>query len=349
MELMEMLMEFKILNWNVAGAKYLEKTESSREEFRANLNAELKRLVQLHNPDVVTLQEVVQYEADHKDIIDPPDGYDYHAFPLIDTESLSIRAKWNKLEKMGNWPTGTYFAQGNGFLFKRNLPHQPVWALPRDGKHEPRIKRENYIEKVSLESGLYFGDRDTEPRAALVAHFVFNPKGKPLDIFVLNVHLTTLTMEREGVPEIDRRATKIRLSQLDIIFDGIVSRYNSWRRGGFRERGEHRDPAEWETFDRHEPVWILAGDFNSTPLSHEYKTIQDVNFMDVVLNKGAGTKAPGAGKEATLTLDYIFAGPAFVSLDPLIVSARIRGNHVEDIRVSDHFPMVANIPIWELS
>jgi len=203
------------------------------------------------------------------------------------------------------------------------------------------------VEKVALESGLYFGDRDTEPRAALVAHFVFSPGSKPLDIFVVNVHLTTLTMEREGVPKIDRGATEARLAQLDIIFDGIVSRYNSWRRGGFRERGKLRQPKDWESFDRCEPVWILAGDFNSTPESLEYKAVRQVNFLDVVPAKGAGTKAPGAGKQATLTLDYIFAGPAFLALDPLIVEAGITGNSVcQDIRVSDHLPMIATIPVW---
>jgi endonuclease/exonuclease/phosphatase family metal-dependent hydrolase len=137
------------------------------------------------------------------------------------------------------------------------------------------------------------------------------------------------------------------MAQLDIIFDGIISRYNSWKRGGFRERGEHRKAEKWETFDRHEPVWILAGDFNSTPASQEYKAIQDLNFMDVVPHKGAGTKAPGPGNPATLTLDYVFAGPAFIALDPLIMPSGIQDNHVvEDTRISDHLPMIANIPIW---
>jgi len=343
---MELLMEFKILNWNIAGAKYLEEEKSKREVFRRKLNHTLRRVIQQYQPHVVTLQEFVLYGADKNNIIEPPPGYVYRAFPLIDTDSLSIRAKWNKLERSGKWPKGTYFAQGNAFLFRKGLPHQPVWALPRSGRHKPKVKRSHYVEKVALESGLYFGDRDTEPRAALVAHFIFNVRGKPLDIFVLNVHLTTLTMEREGVPAIDRRATKIRLSQLDIIFDGIVSRYNCWKRGGFRERGQHRKPENWESFDRHEPVWVVAGDFNSTPESHEYRAIRDVNFVDVVPNKGAGTKAPGAGKPATLVLDYIFAGPAFISLNPRILAAEIGGNQVLDERVSDHFPMIATIPIY---
>lgn len=346
---MEKLMEFKILNWNIAGAKYLEEPERERNKFREELNNKLKECINRYKPDVVTLQEIVKYGEHRKDILDPIDGYNFHAFPLIDTESLSIRAKWNKLEKRGGWPKGTYFAQGNGFLFRKDLPHHPVWSLPKNSSYATKVPREHYIEKVSLESGLYFGDRDTEPRAALVAHFVYNPKEKPLDIFVINLHLTTLTKEREGIPEIDRKATKIRLSQLDVIFDGIISRYNSWRRWGFRERGEHRPPEEWESFDREEPVWILAGDFNATPTSHEYKMLQDLNFMDMIPNegKGTGTKASGIGKEATLTLDYVFAGPKFISLDPYFTEAGIRGNRVlSEVTVSDHFPMVATIPIW---
>jgi len=342
------LTKFTIMNWNVAGAKYLEDPELRREEFRLKINETLTRLVKTHEPDVITLQELVQFGPEKKNLINPPPGYKLHVFTLIDTERLSIRAKWDKVEHKGNWPKGTFFAQGNGFLFKEDLPHQPLWALPKAGAHRTNMLPPHYVEKVGLESGLYFGDRDTEPRAALVAHFVFNPRGiKPLDIFVVNVHLTTLTMEREGVPEIDRLATRVRLAQLDIIFDGIVSRYNRWKRGGFLQRGEHRKAEKWETFNRHEPVWIVTGDFNFTPTSVEYQTISNMNFMDVVPTKGAGTKSPGAGNRATLTLDYVFAGPAFVSLDPLILPAGITGNQVHDERVSDHFPMVAIIPVWD--
>jgi endonuclease/exonuclease/phosphatase family metal-dependent hydrolase len=348
---MEDLGKFKILNWNIAGAKYLEKGEYDRLKFREELNEELKTLIKREQPDVVTLQEIVRYVDKKTEILDTIDGYDFHAFPLIDTENLSIRAKWNKLEKSGGWPKGTYFAQGNGFLIKKDIHHQPVWDLPKKGRHHPRVLRNHYIEKVGLESGLYFGDRDTEPRAALVAHFVYNPRGKPLDIFVINLHLTTLTKEREGIPDIDKKATKIRLAQLDVIFDGIISRYNSWRRWGFREREEYRDPEDWENFDREEPVWIMAGDFNSTEQSHEYRMIQDLNFMDMIpaKGKGTGTKASGTGKEATLTLDYIFAGPKFVSLDSIYTEAGIQqyqNKVLSEVRVSDHFPMIATIPIY---
>ena len=73
--------------------------------------------------------------------------------------------------------------------------------------------------------------------------------------------------------------------------------------------------------------------------------VQDLNFMDMVPHKESGTKAPGPGNEATLTLDYVFAGPKFISLNPLLAEAMIQGNRVRDIRVSDHLPMNATIPI----
>jgi len=353
---MQQLMDFTILNWNVAGAKYLEAPQSQRGGIRANLNNELERLIKQRSPDIVTLQEIVQYGRSKKskqDFIDPISGYKYHAFPLIDTESLSVRGKWNKFEKSrknpGGWPKGTYFAQGNAFLFKRGLQHQPVWALPKNGTHKPIVRRANYVEKVHLDSGLYFGNRDTEPRAALVAHFVYNPakRRKPLDIFVINVHLTTLMIEREGVPEIDKRAMRIRLGQLGIIFDGIVSRYNLWRQQKYYERGKPKRWEKWEEKNRYDPVWILGGDFNFTVESLEYRSIADLNFIDVIGRKGGGTKAKGWGKPATLTLDYIFAGPKYIALDPLIELINTNQNHVHhDVKVSDHRPMTATIPIW---
>lgn len=346
-------MKFKVLNWNIAGAKFLEKKKDEREKYRTELNESLKDLIKAHKPDVLTLQEIVRYKepgSDIRDLIDPIDGYNYYSFPLIDTENLSIRAKWNKLVKYGEWNKETFFAQGNSILFKKELPHFPVWSLPKS-KNQKLERDGHFIEQVSLQSGLYFGDRDTEPRAALVAHFVYDVVSKdgnikPLDIFVVSIHLTTLTMEREGIPSVDAEASSIRLYQLNTIFNGIVSRYNSWRQQGYLERGKPRKPEEWETHDRYPPIWIVAGDFNFTPESVEYKTIQMMNFIDCVPIKGNGTKAKGTGLPATIVLDYIFAGPKFISLDPLITENAIRDNQVShNISVSDHYPMCATIPI----
>jgi endonuclease/exonuclease/phosphatase family metal-dependent hydrolase len=215
-------------------------------------------------------------------------------------------------------------------------------------------KDDHLIEQVNLDSGLYFGDRDTEPRAALIAHLIKNPKTndgkllKPLDIFVINVHLTTIMKEREGIPKKDKEATEIRLDQLKTIFDGIISRYNLWKASGFLNRGEERyfDNPEEKSIKRYQPIWIIAGDFNFTPESLEYEVIKRMNFVDVVPNKGSGTKSSGRGNKASLTLDYIFAGPNFISLDPFIIEKGIDDNEVDhQTKASDHYPIWATIPI----
>ncbi len=377
--------KIKILNWNIGGAKYLEDKKDERKKTKDKINKGLIRLIEDHDPHVITLQEIVKYgkkEIDNEgnkkisseDIVDIKNinkniekekQYCYHPFALIDTEKVSSRAKWEKVIKEDGWDKdekgveinkdNLYFAQGNSFLIRKDMAHFPVWDVSKSEDGKNRVYGDNHaIEKVHLDTGLYFGDRNTEPRAALVAHFILGPDGikrmKPLDIFIVNVHLTTLKTEREGIPEIDMEASRLRLAQLDIIFYGIVSRYNTWKQSGYLQRGERREPEDWETFERYQPLWILSGDFNFTPESTEYELIKKMNFMDLILsdNKGKGTKAKGVGNAATLTLDYIFAGPKFISFDPIITEPKLRGNMVIDnnaVRVSDHYPMVAEIPI----
>lgn len=208
---------------------------------------------------------------------------------------------------------------------------------------------------MHLDTGLYFGDRNTEPRAALVAHFIILPKKDkdkipwPMDVFVVNTHLTTVKMEREGIPQIDLEATQMRLAQLEIIFYGIVSRYNMWRQDEYRQRNEPYQPKESETTKRYNPLWILAGDFNFTPESIEYDKIKKMNFMNLIPeNKKSNTKAKGIGKDPTLTLDYIFGGPKFISLNPIITEPKLIDNVVinhKGVRASDHYPLFAKIPV----
>jgi endonuclease/exonuclease/phosphatase family metal-dependent hydrolase len=347
---------FVVCNWNIAGAKFLEKKADQRDEHRKQLHAALKALIENAGregspPDVLTLQEVVRFGASPEtaeDLLDRDEFKDYHiyVFPLVDSDRQSSRAKWEKVAEVGGWPPGTYFAQGNAMMIHKNAPHCAVFDLPAE-VHPAQFDGRHFIEQVNLESGLYFGDRDTEPRAALVAHFVLRTPhcARPLDVFVINLHLTTLTMEREGIPEIDTLASKVRLTQLDVIFTRIVSRYNLWRQRGYLQRGKKRPLKTGETDERFPPMWVLSGDFNFTPESVEYQTIMHMNFMDVVTDKGFGTKAKGIGEHATLTLDYIFAGPKFISLDPLITQVEIKHNAVMDNhRMSDHFPMFARLP-----
>jgi len=357
-------MRFTILNWNIGGAKFLEeKSRDQRQRTRRTLNDALKGLItsQGASPDVITLQEIVRYkepdDVEIQDLLGPIEGYRYLPFTLIDTNVVSSRAKWNKVLGGSDWHASTYFSQGNAFLVRKNSPVFPVWDLSSLRQPSPATDRDHFVEHVHLDSGLYFGDRNTEPRAALVLHLIYDPApkratGRPVDIFVVNLHLTTLMKEREGVPEIDTLASRTRLGQLDIVFNGIISRYNSWRQDGYPERGKERTPADAEDFRRHSPVWILAGDFNFTEESDEYMYIKKRNFIDTVPHArketqwGNGTKAKGVGNDPTLTLDYIFAGPKFVSLDPVIEAKGMNDNqiiHDHSYRASDHYPVYSRI------
>jgi hypothetical protein len=352
------MLEFKVLNWNVAGAKYFTiESDTDKDRFRADVNKHLQKLVDRHDPHVITLQEIVEYarpgELDTS-LIDPPAGYTFSPSILIDSRRHPYVAKWQNAARSGGWPYNTYFGQGLGVLWRDDLAgfrHFPVWSVPGptaqpDGK--------SHVEEVILMSGLYFGDRDTEPRAAAVSHFVISNDlrdshselPKALDVFVVNLHLTTLKGEREGIPQIDGEATVIRSHQVDIILNGIVSRYNKWRNRGYRSTGFTAEPNEGDDFKRYSPIWILCGDFNFTPDSLEYQRVKGANFVDVCPNKGSGSKGSGFGSLATLTVDYILVGPKFVSLDPVVVENAVVGNPTPDttVRVSDHYPLYATIP-----
>ena len=383
--------KLKIINWNIGGAKYLElkpkaylespeyresseylesaargETEESRDEFRATLNNALGLLIRRERPSIVTLQEVVRYhedgdEAHASHVIDVPEGYEYYHHWLIDTLHHSHQGKWDKVRKKGRWSKEAFFAQGNAVLVRSNIPRFHIFRLPEAHVTPDPSKDADPIEVVKLESGLYFGDRNTEPRAALVMHLVLSelidmkrpqavhPKLiKPLDIFVVNLHLTTLMMEREGVPDIDEEAALTRQRQLEIVLNGIISRYNRWRREKYPIRGDKPKAGVGETHTRHPPIWIIAGDFNFTPESIEYLTMVRRGFIDLIPSHSVGTKASGLGRDPTLTLDYVFAGPRFEAIDPAVAAEGIKFNHVEvseDVKVSDHFPLIIDLPI----
>ena len=140
-------------------------------------------------------------------------GYKCFYFPLIDSLGFSSQAKWEKVSRDSDWDKSSYFAQGNAMMFRDHNSLFPFWDLSKPGEKSPGkrllnileqqqnspvagLVREfdhnyqNYlIEHIHLEGGVYFGDRDTEPRAALVAHLILpSPREndpKPIDVFVI--------------------------------------------------------------------------------------------------------------------------------------------------------------------
>jgi hypothetical protein len=350
--------ELKILNWNIAGAKYFGLPTTERDDFRDKVNSDLQTLIRRNDPDVIAIQEAVVVHPTGSDpivLIDEPDGYTLLNSILIDSDRHPYVEKWQRLERDKLWPSHTYFGQGLGILWRNNKPgfhHFAIWDIPRIDKF-PDGKP--HVEEVILMSGLYFGSRDTEPRAAIVSHFVVGGADtdgssslpKPLDVFVVNCHLTTLKNEREGIPAVDREAAQVRSHQMDIILNGIVSRYNRWCASKYRVDGVPLTNEDEIERNRYSPIWILCGDFNFSPESEEYNKVMRANFLDVCPQKGRGNKSSGFGGRPQITVDYIFAGPKLVSLDPVVVADEIRDNPLPDynIKVSDHYPIFAHIPL----
>ena len=190
-----------------------------------------------------------------------------------------------------------------------------------------------------MATGLYTGDRDTEPRLALVAHFVVGDDPNPRDVLLINLHLTTLKGEREGFPERDDLGSQIRLGQIDVVLRGIVSRYNDW--------WQKEKAARKEIEKRLPPVWIIAGDFNCTPESPEIVKMKRMNFLDLNSAKGRGNKGSGRPPTPEITVDYIFAGPMYWAFDPHAVEHTVAANPTPLIQVaiSDHYPIVASVPV----
>jgi len=303
----------------------------SRETFRDNLNDGINDVLQAYMPHAITLQEITEYADDgvieHAErVIDIPEGFSYFPSILVDTRRHSHQGKWDNVRKKGGWSKGAYFGQGNAILVRNDIKVFPVWSLPDVGigfeqwqhaklQHEFDVEPEAesnrnsktsaYVEEVMLQSGFYVGNRDTEPRAACVLHLVVDhelerapgePKmlHQPLDIFLVNTHLTTLTNEREGIPEIDNRAAIKRMKQLDIVFDETISEYNKWRKSNYLIRNEVVDPMEGiETHLRHHPLWVVAGDFNFTQYGEEYGYLKKRNFLDLYPTHEIHTKASG--------------------------------------------------------
>ncbi len=383
----------KDLGWGCPDQMRKDCKNKCREGFRIDVNEGLRYLM-AQKPDVITLQEVVRYRphADlrhSEDVIDRPDDYGYHYIPmwLIDTVRHGARGKWDKVKENGDWSGDPFFAQGNAFLLRDTISvsdgvaYFPVYAIPKPYRNRDDFRAipihanqrwddppgRGCMECVQLEPGMYFGDRDTEPRAALVAHMVLSGPSdgggggmrdhldSPLDVFVVNVHLTTLMGEREGIPGIDEQASQTRLRQLDIVLNKLVSKYNQWRRDGYRIREKPYDVrAEYDTTKRHQPIWVITGDFNFTPESVEYQTMLRRGFIDLMPKRFAHqsvshrpTKAKGAGNDPTITLDYVFAGPRLAALDPHHVEDGIQDNKVEteQVKASDHYPLIVDLPI----
>jgi endonuclease/exonuclease/phosphatase family metal-dependent hydrolase len=322
----------KLVTWNIGGAKFLKEPQATRIKLQEKINQGLHSVIRNVQPDILLLQEVVRFGSGSKvtEFIQPPAGYFYNGSIAIDTRSQSHPMKWRPYRSGGHWSKTDYLAQGLGMLWKKELKHAPLWEF--EGAPGPDLEKE----MVRLETGLYTGDRDTEPRLLVVSHFILDGVEKRQDIFVINLHLSTLKKEREGIPEMDARGSQIRLNQIGLILNGVIARHQEFSRQAVAARS--RFPA----------VWIVAGDFNCTPDSAEIRTLKQNGFVDLNPRKGRGSKGKGfPDNRPEITVDYILAGQDAPALAVAQMQNVIPNNPEPfyEQTGSDHYPVFAEIGI----
>ncbi len=329
--------EVRLATHNVAGNSFITVSAEARGDLRRRFNSELASWIARHQPHVVLLQEIVQYQEseDHPmvHLVEPPDGYYYRPSIILDSGTSATGhhpKKWAPIRQAGGWDERARFGQGNGLLFRRDLLHAPLWDVSRSAA---RVGPDLDCEEVALDSGLFTGDRDTEPRRATVARFIVDG----FNVIFCNTHLSTLKRERECFPERDAAGSALRSAQVQLILNGIVSRWNEFRAS--QPSYEHGDRA----------IFILGGDLNATPLSPELASIRRF-FVDLNPDKGNGTKRSrsGSGMHDGLVVDYLLAGVCHHSLDPERVEMHARASSpppLEEVELSDHRPLVASVPL----
>lgn len=324
------MVSIKVLTWNISGAEFLKlKDSAERLKFKAELNGQLKSIINSERPDFIALQQVVKYgdPSNPEELIETPEDYYCKCSIALDNKKNSHPHKWERIYQAGGWSRTDYLAIGYGLLWAKGIPHCPIW------EHDNyKYTSDILVEDVHLSTGLYTGDRDTEPRLAVVSHFVINAERNPLDLFLINLHLTILKGENEGMAEKDSLGSHIRLIQVNTVMDEIVSRYKTTA-GNFGKLA----------------IWVLAGDFNCAPQSPEVAKIQSLGFLDLNPNKGTGTRTNVPGQEATATLDYIFAGPQYTATIPVIIREQLHNNPepVYRVALTNHFPLIAKLSLRE--
>ena len=337
-------MEIKVMSWNMAGAKLFAKLDSKPNlAAKSYINAykdvwenKIQHFLSLNPnrpeyPEIILLQECIgfidtreepsgrwQNGADILQEIYPE--YKCFFFPALSSLKNPHPAKWNKYKKgkaKGDYlPDEIEAQQGYGICVRNPDNLRKIWITDELKKEADKPEKNNYqlcFEATNTTTGLYLGDRDTEPRLAILGRMKVGTNGRDERYLnFLNVHLATIKGERRGNIRLNKIASSYRTQQLDLILDNVISAY--------QETDTNRIARTSNT--RREDIWIIGGDFNSTPDSAEISLVKRAGFVDgnpdkklIDTNQDSsyhneiGTKWSLADRDLPLTiLDYIFCG-----------------------------------------
>ena len=289
--------KLRVMTFNVGAGK---------EESRCD-TAKVSALIQKLAPDLVAVQEAVEWEEEgggRWSLLDEIRGSDLHpAFgpTLALREHLHVRKKVfvdALFSDLRDW------RQGNGLLSKFRFVGLGDPSLPGTPRNVPLCR-----------APIYLGDRDTDPRWALLAR-IDKP---PLFPYVLGTHLSTFVSEREREgnyrPRADRRE------------EAEIAR--------FREARRILELLDKNVLARELPV-LLLGDINAAPQEPCIQTVlvQEGGFVRLEPREEISTHPKLASP-----VDHILVAPAgrLREYDCWVVDSQ------EAREASDHLPVVADI------
>lgn len=335
--------EINVMSWNIAGAKMLkhldyapDKATSSYVEAYHNAWTQIVRdLLPKYSggpkyPDIILLQECIgfrdiranpsgRWESGKRVLQQIFRGYESFFFPALSSRTHPHPGKWQPF-KLGNTrnfiPDNVEAQQGYGICIRDPSMLRKLWIEDEDesqiSHHSdwPGSDFELCFEVINATPGLYLGNRDTESRLMVMGRIKMeSAEGVERYVNFVNVHLTTLKGEREGIPDINEKAQDIRLNQLDLLTTHVISAYQKIK--------THRIPRP--KAQSKEDIWILGGDFNATPDSEEIQRIRQIfvegNDDNRIIDP-SGTYRDQVGTKWSLynskmqpvVLDYVFCG-----------------------------------------
>lgn len=336
-------MQIRVMSWNMAGAKLFDKLDSRPYDVASSYIKAYKyawekgivgNLTVPPNPpkypDIILLQECIgfvdtrdepsgRWQSGEEILQQIFSGYTCFFFPALSSYKNPHPAKWEKYRKgsgQENYlPDEIEAQQGYGICVHNPNQLRKIWVKNAQQDDTIALKQDDYhlcFAAINTTTGLYLGDRDTEPRLVILGRMRVGTNSlEERYVNFLNVHLTTLKGERIGNLRLNRGGSNYRIQQLDLIMDNIISSY--------QEATTNRIPRTSNT--RKDDVWILGGDFNSTPDSEEVSFVKRMGFIDGNPDKKLldatdskfgdkiGTKWSLADPDLPMTvLDYIFCG-----------------------------------------
>ena len=293
-------LSFRLMTYNIG---------RGRKDQGSELNA-IVQIIEEVNPDILVLQEATEYEdadtvrfSDVETIVARVGGHAYFGPTLSMRENMHVYKALFLHALFNDWVD---WKQGNAILSR--------WEYVRLGDPSKCSVPRN----VPLyQPPVYEGNRDTEPRCALIAR-VNRP---PLYPFVVGVHLTTLIGERERgdryrpIPGRYEEAQSLRLEQVTRLITLLKK----------------------HVLDRQETVFIL-GDFNAMAGEPCITVLEERGFTRLKPDRESAVKTHVKASEPIDHL-FVYTGGRALDYRCWIVDSPIAQ------QASDHLPVIADIDI----